>query len=180
MPNDLRPGLRPPQFRLSTLMWLVAALCAVFALAGVVGPYGTLVLVLFVLAVFAHVAGNALGTRLRENGDRPQPPDDRTPLKLPLNRPPLQDEFAPKTQLGERRPMPWTHLIVTCSGVLVGASLGGLLLTLLNWDRITIASMLFAIFACGVLGGLAGFGIGSFVRVMIGVQSQALREAKRR
>ncbi len=181
LPADFRPGLRPPQFRLSTLMWLIALLCAMFAMIAWVGPYGTLVLIVFVLAVIAHIAGNAIGTKLRENGDRPVAPEDhRGPLKLPLNRPATKDEFAPTTQLSERKSLGLTNLIMTCLGIVLGASVGGFCLTLLNWDRITLPSLIFAVVACGVLGGIGGFATSSFVHVLIGAQLQAMRQAKRR
>ena len=71
LPTDRRAGLKPPQFRLSTLLWGMAALSALFAAMTWVGPLAAFGLVLLALSIVAHVAGNALGTRLRENGSRP-------------------------------------------------------------------------------------------------------------
>ena len=67
--SDTRPGLKPPQFGLKTLFWLVALLCGVLATLQWSPLIGAAVLLLGA-AVFAHVAGNALGSRLRANGNR--------------------------------------------------------------------------------------------------------------
>src|SRR5690606_13140276 len=63
-------GLPPPQFRLSTLMLSVTALCGVLAASLVLHPLTTFGLVLLSLAIVAHVAGTFYGTRLRDGSSR--------------------------------------------------------------------------------------------------------------
>lgn len=179
--DDRRPGLEAPQLRLATMLWIVALLCSIFAVMGTAGPYAAFVLILLILAVFAHVSGNALGTRLRENGNRPISSDGEK-----LNRPrfrtrPLNnDDYAPTTQLGRRYALGFVVLIATSVGALLGAAGGGSLLIFLNWQRITIYAIGFAILFCGLLGGFAGFLTSSFLHVLLGAQSEAVRHAKRR
>jgi MFS family permease len=178
-PDDFRAGLPPPQFRLSTLFWLTAVLCALFTIMGTVGPYGAFALILFVLAVIAHVAGNALGTKLRESGDRPLlPPHDLSPRSSRFRRPDAA-EFAPTTQLRDRYPLGIIIAIMTGVGALLGATVGGGLLAWLNWENATPLNVVFGVIFAGLLGGFAGFLLSSFVRVSIGANLQAMREAKR-
>ncbi len=55
-----------PQFRLRTLFLVVTYLAVVFALMGVIGPIASTALLLLLAMIALHVAGNALGTRLRD------------------------------------------------------------------------------------------------------------------
>jgi len=179
--DDHRPGLRPPRFHLSTLLWLVAFLCAVFTMMGMVGPYGVFALILLVLSVFAHVAGNAIGTRLRENGDFPISSDGK-PIPMDPNRfrKPHEPEYAPITLLGRQVSLGLIVFVITISGVVVGAVGGGSFLTIVNWQRVTVPAMLFAALFSSILGGFAGFVTSSFVKVLVGAQLEALKHAKRR
>lgn len=65
---EIRPGLQPPQFRLATLMRLVALICVLCAASIAVGPGIALGAAFVALGILAHVAGNAMGIRLRQNG----------------------------------------------------------------------------------------------------------------
>ena len=171
-PDDLRPGLKPPQFHLGTLMWAIAGLCAVLALMNAVGPFASLVLALFLVAVIAHVAGNAIGTRMRENGDANQWPSRR--------RRPSAADFAPATTLRHRTPLRWTILVTATLGVIVGGTAGGLVLAHFNIHRATVANISFGALSFAVLGGLWGALIGSFVRVTIVALRQIHEAPKRR
>ncbi len=176
--QDRRPGLPPPQLRLSTFLWVVAVLCGLFAVQGIAGPYVAFALTLLVLAVFAHVAGNAVGTRLRD-GHRSPASQSRTPSP-PAHHPLDEEDFAPTTQLGQRRSLGWVVIIVTGLGVALGGLAGGIALTIWNWERISIPGVVFAFLFTAVLGGFAGFMASSFVRVFVGAHFQALRHSKRR
>jgi MFS family permease len=160
------------------MMWLVAALCALFSLMGVVGSQGMALLVLFFFAVVAHVAGNALGTRLRRNGDTRQSVNgaDATAASDEPRRLCAAD-FAPTTSLSERFPLGLLIVVMTIFGALLGALVGGYVLAMINWERATWFSMVFGALFSGVLGGIAGFLASSFIRVMIGALLQAERFA---
>ena len=73
-PDDRRPGLSPPRFRLRTLLWLVTVACVLLTLLLSLDTYGVLFTILLVMAIAAHWMGAALGHRLRDNGDHPIPP----------------------------------------------------------------------------------------------------------
>ena len=163
-PDEFRPGLRPPQFRLSTLLLLVTGLAAVFASFGLVGSWGTPLLILLILCVVAHVAGAKIGARLRENGNRPVDEAGR-PLPRRPRQPLAAHQFAPATRLSRRYALGLPILIITALGILLGALLGGGGLAWLNWEKANAVSIAFGAVASGVLGGIFGFWIGSFIQV---------------
>jgi len=153
-------------------MWGVALLGAIFATLEYLGGHATVLLVLLVLAVFAHVAGNALGTRLRASGDQPLPGHGAG------SRPPRRaraEDFAPTTRLSERRQLGKPTLIATLAGVVLGGTLGGYGLTLLM-QRATLPTVMLAVGAAAVLGGIWAFLTASFVQVSLGAAWQATRE----
>jgi len=179
--DDRRPGLCPPRFRLSTLLWLIAFLGAVFAMMGMVGPYGVFALTLLVLSVFAHVAGNAIGTSLIENGDRPLSSDGKPiPIDPSRFRKPSESEYAPINLLGRQVSLGLIVFIITTSGVIIGAVGGGSFLTIVNWQRVTLPAMLFAVLFSSILGGFVGFVTSSFVKVLVAAQLEALNHSRRR
>src|SRR5688500_12390165 len=92
------PRLRPPQFGLRTLLLLVT-LCAVLLAANQwLGASTVAGIVLLLLSIFAHVAGNAIGTRLRELGGKP---GDRQ-VDSTAERLRAQAQFAPVTRLDRK------------------------------------------------------------------------------
>jgi hypothetical protein len=163
-PEEYRPPLRPPQFRLSTLLLLITGLAAVFASLGFLGAYGGPAVVLLLLCVAAHLAAARLGDRLRANGDRPIDEHGR-PLPRWKQTPLRPDQFAPASRLSERSSMGLPVLIVTGLGVLVGGFLGGAGLAWLNWEKANLLGIALGTLASGVLGGMMGFWLGSFVKV---------------
>ena len=72
-----KPGLTPPQFRLSTMLAVTAVVCLALALAKVIHPMLSGVIALFLIVAFAHVAGNALGTQLKHSSRHAEPLDHR-------------------------------------------------------------------------------------------------------
>lgn len=174
-PNDFRPGLRPPQFSLRTLL-LVVALCGVFcALANVLPPLMIAGLIFLAITIAAHIIGNALGTQLRKNGSRAvdsagQPISASQPFRG-------VSAFAPQTELSERRSLGWPMLVVTASGLVLGGTGGGLLAAQGGREIVTL-SIVIGVIAFGALGGFAAFLAFSFARVGIGAILQALAGAR--
>lgn len=73
--DDRHRGLKPPQFGLATMFFAVTGLCGLLVAFRVIGPIGGTMMVLLLLVVLAHVAGNVLGRRLRaDNHKRPSEP----------------------------------------------------------------------------------------------------------
>lgn len=177
--NDLRPGLKPPQIGLSTLLLLVAVLCSIFATLATLGPYVAFSLVLFFLAILAHISGNALGTRLRECGDQPIDRDG-TPIERRAANRELDDaDYAPATRLSGRQSLGIMVVAVTVLGALLGATVGGSLLIVGNWQRINSSSVAFALLFSSVLGAFGGFLTSSFIYVLMSAHRQALHHTKR-
>src|SRR5262245_13086936 len=103
-PDDRRPALPPPRFSLGALFVGTALLGVLFAGIHYFGTFWIVIVILFALCVVAHVAGNAIGTKLREFGDTPLEADD-TPARVPPIAKPAPSDFAPVTRLRQRRPL---------------------------------------------------------------------------
>ncbi len=127
----------------------------------VLDPWLSACLALFGLAIFAHVAGNALGTRLRNHGNVRV---DAGPAPRP--RIASEEHFAPATRLSEHHRLGWWMWVMTGLGALLGACAGGAFLAAVNWERATVANVSLAASSCAVLGGLLGFWTGSFAQVV--------------
>lgn len=177
--NDRREGLRPPQFRLSTLLWGMTALSILFAAMTWVGPLAAFGLLLLFLSIVAHVAGNAIGTRLREIGSRPLAEKGGGPdyLKRKPGSPVFAGECAPATRLGSHHPLGWLIVVATASAFVVGGLAGGAFLAWLCWEKSTLVSILCGAAASAALGGFGGFLVSSFVRELSRAHAQAAGEA---
>lgn len=173
-PSDYRRPLRPPQFTLRTLICLITLLAGLFSLVNVVPPIVIAGLLLLTLLIAAHVAGNVIGTRLREMGDQPVTKEGR---KIPPRqwKPQVdQASFAPPSDLARQVSLGLPILIVSSAGVLVGGISGGLWGYLTaesgGWTNIVVGSIAF-----GFLGGFGSFAAFSFTQVILGAWRQASR-----
>jgi hypothetical protein len=167
---DLRKSLRPPQFGLRTLLALVTACAALFALAQWLPPAAIVLLAFFALSIFCHVAGNAVGTRLRQIGDT----NDRTPCDHNLLVRPQPRDFAPATHLSRRQSLGWITVIATSVGIASGAIGGGLWTIAAGQGPVGITNIAVGVIAFAVLGGLAAFATVGFAQVLLGAIWQAL------
>jgi hypothetical protein len=166
--DDRRPGLRPPQFGLRTLL-IAVTLSGVFCAAAQVVPAWTMVgVVLLALSIFAHVAGNAIGTRLRANGDTPL-------LKRSPHNPPRELPVTPASRLSERRTLGWPIVVATLGGLIAGGVGGGVWTTFTMRGPIEPAAISIGVIAFGVLGAMAAFATVAFSLVLMGAMWQALR-----
>jgi hypothetical protein len=162
-PDDRRPTLKPPQFRLRTLLLAVGACAVVFTSFQWLSPLGIMGVLFLLLCIGGHIAGNAIGMQLRDNGDHPLPPPDEE-TRLRQFRPPTAAEMAEATQLSRASSLGWVQWIATLTGFVVGGIGGGLGAALLS-RKLEESIVLLGIAAFATLGGIVAFVAYSFVQV---------------
>lgn len=168
-----RPALQPPRFSLKTLMWTITALGALFGAMAAAGPLGGFALLLLVLAILAHVAGNKIGTRLREIGSTPDEPSERTPPAAEGAK--LRATAAPAGSLSRYSHLTWTMIAFTVAGAVALGGVGGTLLIWLTWGQLNLPTAVVAIVSPTVLGALLGFAVSSFTQTAGGAWWEARR-----
>jgi hypothetical protein len=162
---------RPPQFGLRTLLLVITACAVLFAMAHWMPPIAWVGVLLLVTSVTLHVAGNAIGTRLRQLGDRPPPEfEDKRRADGVL----LPHEFAPVTRLGQRQSLGWSIVVATAVGVLSGGAGGGIWTWISSRSPAGPLQIVVGVIAFGALGGMAAFATVAFTQVLLGALWQAL------
>lgn len=149
-PADFDPP--PPQFRLSTLLWLVAIAALVLAVARRLGPWTFLGAAWLGLLVLGHLAATAGGHgmyRRRRERVVPHEAGPHSPPSLPAVPPPLALDLP--TEPAAPR------------AAVVGATLGILAAVLAQvgepWSARNVNGLLVTAASLGVLGGLAGWAL---------------------
>mgnify|MGYP006908375985 FL=1 len=175
-PTPERPALEPPQFSLATMFLVVAALGVLFGLMTAVGPLGGFALLLFVLVLIAHVAGNSIGTRLRDFGN--ERVEDDHPLQKPQGEDPRR-AAAPASNLSLAGRVSLTMLVFTIAGAVFLGSACGTALIWLTWSKLHIATAVVAVVSPTVLGGIIGFAISSFTQAAGGAWLEASASHRR-
>lgn len=173
-PSDLRPALKPPQFSLRSLLLLMTLCAIVFSLVNVLPPMVLGGLVFLMLSIFAHVAGNAIGTRLRDNGSQHGNADDAPQGETWRSGTPETPRYAPQTKLGQRQSLGWPVFAATGTGLFLGGGGGGIWTASASAGDAAELSILVAVVAFAVLGGFAAFLAFSFAQVGLGALRQAL------
>jgi hypothetical protein len=160
-------------------MLVIAVLGAMFALVHYVGWHGSAIAVFFLLCVVAHVAGNAIGTRLRDlGGTRPTEASAESLAASSLARVSPRD-FAPRTELSLKRSLGKPIILVTVAGAVLAGVAGGCGFWWLADGRATALSIGLGAAASAVLGGIWTFAAGSFIQVTVGEWFRAARDARR-
>jgi hypothetical protein len=149
------------QFQLRTLFIAVTALAVVFAATRYGGWPWLLAAATLASLLSAHVVGNVVGTRLRDEvsprlNAKPNP-HSRECEKMRVR--------VVKRSLHERTPLGRLIRFITCGAALVGALLGGGALFL--WTRATPAGWLVGTLSSSVVGGFVGFLLASFLEMTI-------------
>jgi hypothetical protein len=164
--------LPPPQFGLRALLLAVTVCAVLAALSQWVTPIVIACIIFLVLCVIAHVAGNAIGTRLRELGSHSPTSDGALSPGLAHPKPDAGD-FAPPTRLGQRQALGWPIVIATLAGIILGA-VGGVVWTLVS-SRGPVGALNLGVggLAFAVLGGIIAFAAFGFVQVGLAALRQA-------
>jgi hypothetical protein len=178
IPDDRRPVLQPPRFGLLSLLVAIAILSALFAISHYFGTYGAAIAILFVLCVVAHVVGNALGTKLRDFGDRPVQPDGSPTRPLQVPRKLTAADFAPLTRLRERYSLGRRIFVITTAGAVIGGLVGYLCVVWLADDQTGWHVFGLGAVACAVLAGIWTFAAASFLQVTLGEFLHARRNSR--
>lgn len=171
-PNSAGPEfepspLDPPRFTIRALLLATALVGALLAMYQAIGGYAAVLIVILALAVVAHVAGNAIGTKLRDRSTQSRPAATEPPRQL------QQGDYAPKTNLAARESLGWPLLIATAIGVLAGALAGALLFTHWEMEKATWEDTLLGALAFAMLGGMSTFVAAGFAQVMFRAWRQA-------
>ncbi len=147
-----------------TYTWLAVVLGVACAAIGWLGLAGWLAAAVLVASVAMHVAGNALGTRMREATDRDlaRVPTGRTAADIPR---------TPPSRLEQRASL--GRLVPVSAGI--GAACGGIAGTaaLATLTASSPAGAVLGGVSSAVIGGLFGFLAASFIEIV----RTSLREA---
>ncbi len=165
-----RPVFRPWQFGLKGMLLGVTALCVLFAVMGAAGVLGGVALGWFALLALAHVVGNVLGTRLRDDIRRQREQERLEQLPQPRRDAPPPPNRLPPVKLHENTRV--SRLAIACAffGVLGGAILG---LSML-WGQANGIGVLIGTISFAVLAGFFCFTAGSFMQMVGRAWGEAL------
>jgi hypothetical protein len=184
-PTTASAGLPPPRFGLGALFATISLVALGLAVWKAVGPVVGVSLLLLLMAVVAHVAGNALGTRLRDRGTqhalvawKDDTSASRPPAAQPRAQPVPPHHFAPVTRLSQRTSLGRFPLVVTVLGGIAGAIAGGLLLQRTSPESATLSTLAVGATASGVLAALFSYWLFSLLQVFLGAWWQAHRHGR--
>jgi hypothetical protein len=171
---------RRPQFHLRTLMLAVTGCCVLFALMKEVGPLASAGLCIFILLAILHVAGNAIGTALRDESTRDCAESNvaaavwSADIKRREMIAQLDQTSAAPSRLRERAPLGRLIMALTALGAIVGGSLGSLAYA--YWTDAGAVALVVGSISAAILGGFFGFAASSFLTMILSAWRQALSE----
>ena len=149
------------QFRLKTLLIAVALCSAAFAVMAWIGAFWSMVLLFFVALIAGHVAGNAIGTKLRDGRPKRPPPEQMSATAT--QRPCVAAETPPR--LGTTASLHRVTLISTLAGCAAGALTGRMIFLQVDHGQLRAADWALALVSFAVLGGFLAFLASSFFQI---------------
>ena len=171
------PPLPELRFSLRHLFWFVTVVCVVMSAlaASAETGFAAAAILLAVLVVALHVAGTAIGMRLRDHADRRQAWEasragDGVPQPLPVVR------RSPLYQRGIE--MPWLRVWIV-SGAVIGGAIGAGILAAAIGHRTTMAGLAVGAISAAILGGWFAFVAGSFWAILRHGWRDAVEDANR-
>jgi hypothetical protein len=154
-------------------------LAILFAICGAIGPLASCGLSVVLVLVGLHVAGNALGTSLRDEASQLSAANETTmqgePFSVPV--PVRLDGSHSVSRLSQRTPLGWVILASTFTGTVIGSWLGQWILV--NSTTVPLRGILLGAVSSGVLGAFGGLLFGSFLNTWLGAWRQACAESDR-
>ena len=149
-------------------MLFVTGCCALLGLMREIGPLGSVGLCFLLMLVVLHIAGNALGTSLREETNRELAANEQHPRPTAA---PVHVANSP-SRLRERTPLGWLVFSLTAIGAALGGSLGSLAYA--YWTDVNTAGLIVGSLSAAILGGFFGFLASSFSKIIYRAWRQAL------
>jgi hypothetical protein len=149
-------------------MLAVTGCCVLFGLMRDIGPLPSVGLCFFLVLVLLHVAGNAIGTSLRDEASRNTETGEKSPL--PAAAAARQIANSP-SRLGERTPLGWPVFVLTALGAALGGSLSSLAYA--YWTDVNAAGLVVGAVSSAILGGFFGFLSSSFLKMVFRAWRQA-------
>lgn len=150
-------------------MLAVTGCCVLFALMREVGPLASTGLCFFLLLVVMHIAGNALGTSLRDDASR----DPAAQLReIPVAAPVAAHLPNSPSRLREHTSLGRTVVILTAFGAALGGSLSSLAYA--YWTDVHIGGLIVGSLSAAIVGGFFGFMTSSFCKMIFRAWRQAL------
>lgn len=128
----------------------VAILCVTLAVANAVGAIIATALFMLVGLLAAHVIGNAVGTRLRDQ-------DRSGVIDEPPAIPSVPQEYEPARKLQENTTVNRRWIIAATFGAILGGTIGGIVISIDLGAKQTVAGLCLAVGSSAVLGGFAAF-----------------------
>jgi ABC-type antimicrobial peptide transport system permease subunit len=171
-PDDRQVGIGPPRFSLRTLLLIVTVAGCLFGVMSVLGTLWSMGMLMILCLIFAHVAGNSLGTTLRDQATRHAAEERRERL---LTNPIVaaRHEAPAPSQLTKSSRLNRVTLVMTAGGAIAGGALGGTLSADL-YPEAGIAALVLGVVSAAVLGGFVGFTVSAFVSVARAALGEAL------
>lgn len=147
-----------PSMKLSTYSWLAVLVAVAVAAIGWLGLAGWMAVLVVLASIGMHVAGNAIGTRLRDDTDRGL--EARGPMPFFRSDVP---EHAP-TRLERSESLGRLVPVSAAIGGVAGGAIGGGALAFVVES--SIAGAVLGGISSAVIGGLLGFLLAGFVEII--------------
>jgi hypothetical protein len=170
--HEPREHFKLPQFGLRTMFFAMAACGGVFAVMAAIGPVASGAVLLGAAVIGLHVAGNWVGTSLRDSEAKDRSIDVPFSNALsPFDARLLSMRTEHSTpRLCQHVPLSWLNRVLGILGAVAGA-------VLLSWTGASVAGLVVGSVSSAVVGGCAGFLISSFAESTLTAWWQATSEA---
>ena len=144
--------------RLVTYSWITVVTAVSFAAISWFGLAGWMAATVVVASIAMHVAGNAIGTRLRDSAAKDRDLHELTPLSTVIPPPSAPTRLERHERLGFLVP------ISASIGATIGGVTGSLMLIFVAGSS-TAGAILGGI-SSAIIGGLFGFLVASFIEIL--------------